>query len=126
MAEKIAIIQLRGTIGARTEVKDTLKMLRLQKRNVCVVYEKTPSIMGMVNKAKDFITWGEINEETLKELKDKRGQPDPKDSKKLKAYFRLNSPKKGLEKGGIKKTLVQGGALGYRKDKINDLIMRML
>lgn len=44
----------------------------------------------------------------------------------FKHFFRLHPPVKGFEKNGIKKPFSLGGALGYRKDKINDLIRRMV
>lgn len=44
----------------------------------------------------------------------------------LKPFFRLKPPEGGLERKGIKKPYSIGGALGYRKDKINELIRRML
>ncbi len=49
-----------------------------------------------------------------------------KDIPGLKPYFRLKPPVKGFEKGGIKKPFSLGGVLGYRKEKINDLIKRMI
>ncbi len=52
-----------------------------------------------------------------KELKDIPG---------LKPFFKLSPPSKGFERQGTKKPFSLGGALGYRKDKINDLIVRML
>jgi len=44
----------------------------------------------------------------------------------LKLFFRLSPPRKGLEKKGVKADYSLGGALGYRKDQINDLLMRMI
>ena len=49
-----------------------------------------------------------------------------KDIPGLKLFFRLSPPRKGLEAKGIKVPFSQGGVLGYRKEKINDLIMRMI
>ncbi len=49
-----------------------------------------------------------------------------KDIPGLKRFFRLTPPLKGFERGGIKKPFSLGGALGYRKDNINDLIKRMI
>ncbi len=49
-----------------------------------------------------------------------------KDVKGLKPVFRLNPPKKGYERGGIKHPYSTGGALGYRGEKINELIERMI
>ena len=48
------------------------------------------------------------------------------DVKKLKPVFRLSPPVKGFERAGIKKPFTTGGALGYRGEKINELIERML
>ena len=54
------------------------------------------------------------------------GKKELKDIPGLKRFFRLRPPEKGFERKGIKKTYAVGGVLGYRKDKINELIMRML
>jgi len=125
-SHKIAAILVRGTIGIKIVFKDTLKMLNLRKRNSCVILEKTPSNTGMLNKVKDFITYGEINDATLQELLKTRGKTDPNNKGKLKRMFTLNSPKKGYGKKGIKKAFSVGGSLGYRGQEINDLIKRML
>jgi len=42
----------------------------------------------------------------------------------VKPVFRLAPPVKGYE--GIKRSFKEGGALGYRGKKINDLIWRMM
>jgi len=44
----------------------------------------------------------------------------------IKKTFRLNPPKKGFERFGIKKPYSTGGALGYRGEKINGLLERMI
>jgi large subunit ribosomal protein L30 len=44
----------------------------------------------------------------------------------LKRIFRLNPPKKGFERKGIKAPYSVGGALGKRGEKIADLIERMI
>lgn len=129
--EKIVIVQVRGTIGASEGVRETLKSLRLHRQNYCTVVLKAPTVEGMIQKAKDFITWGEIDEETHKMLIEKRGGEDKgvSDSSKekgQKGYFRLNPPRKGYGRKGVKKVFGEGGALGYRGEKINDLIRRML
>ena len=139
---RIAIIRVRGKNKLNCEVADTLKMLRLYKQNGCVVVPSKPTYLGMIKKAKDYITQGEISEETYKELVAKRGVEwlgPTQDSKKkynyktlevegkhYKPYFRLNPPTKGFGRKGIKMPFNKGGALGPRADKMNDLIMRML
>ena len=139
---KIAVVLVRGLVNVTQTVKDTLAMLKLTRKNTCVVVESNPVMMGMIKKAKDYITWGEISEETYKELVAKRGVEwlgPTQDSKKkynyktlevegkhYKPYFRLNPPTKGFGRKGIKMPFNKGGALGPRADKMNDLIMRML
>jgi large subunit ribosomal protein L30 len=139
---KVAIILVRGKVTFSQPVKDTLKMLNLPRKNSCTVVEDTPINRGMIKKVKDFTTYGEIDEETFKELVDKRGEEvnnrtsDSKNKynynfveingKKYKSYFRLNPPRKGFGRKGIKIAFKIGGALGDRKEKINDLIKRML
>lgn len=121
----VAVVRIRGEINILTRIQDTLYMLNLYKRNFCVVYDATPSVMGMIRKCKDYVTWGEISEETFKALQ-KRAEKDYNEPGKNKKFYRLNSPKKGYGRKGIKTPFVSGGALGYRGEKMNDLIMRML
>ena len=140
---QLAAVSVRGITGVRSVISDTLKMLRLYKNNYCAVFPNNPVYAGMLLKAKDYITWGEIDNDTFKLLLDKRGEEfkqrttDSKNkikyddfitinNKKLKKYFRLNPPKKGFERGGIKQTFQNGGALGCRGAAINELIKRML
>lgn len=124
---KIAAIRIKGPIKTGSEKNDTFKMLKLYRKNYCVVLDKTPSIVGMVKKVGDNVTWGEIDDSTLKELTAKRGEKTKKDGKEaLKPFFRLSPPKGGFERKGIKVPFSLGGALGYRGEKINDLIRRML
>ena len=54
------------------------------------------------------------------------GKKNFKDVPGLKPYFRLKPPRHGFERGGVKKPYSMGGALGYRKNDINDLIRRMI
>jgi large subunit ribosomal protein L30 len=115
--KKIAVVLIRGLINLNTDIKDTLYMLGLRKKHNCVVLKDTPSIQGMLHKCKDYITWGNISEETLSQLKKVRLQE--------KAYC-LNPPKGGFERKGIKKSFTKGGALGNRGDNINKLITRMI
>lgn len=115
---KIAAIRVRGDVCISKSIRDTLDMIHLHKRNFCAVYEKTPQTMGMLDKVKDHITWGEIDDETLKILNDKRKVEGKK-------FYRLNPPIRGFGRKGIKASFMSGGALGYRGDRINELIIRM-
>jgi large subunit ribosomal protein L30 len=155
--KKIAIIRIRGKIGVKKEIKDTLNLLRLYTQQYCVIVNNTPTITGMLKKVKDYVTWGEINEEAFKELLKARGRlslknqlteqylkeklnlnydeftkeffsfkKSLKDIPGMKLFFKLKPPIRGYERKGIKTPFSLGGALGYRKDNINDLIKRML
>ncbi len=114
---KIAVILIRGIQGMNQDVKDTLRMMNILRRNACTIITNAPHHLGMINKIKNYITYGEVDEATLKVLKEKKGDS---------TVYNLNSPRKGYGRKGIKYTFSQGGALGYRGAQINDLIKRML
>jgi len=153
----IAIVRIHGRTGLKKGIKDTLKMVRLYKKNNCVVVQNSQDMIGMINKIKEYATWGEINEEILKLLLIKRAKLARKKAlteeyikgklkisldefiKKimdfeltlkelpgLKLFFKLSPPKGGFERGGVKKQFALGGVLGYRKEKINDLLKKMI
>lgn len=139
--KKLAVVRIRGITGIKKGIKDTLKMLCLYHNNYCVVLNN--NMLGMIRKVKDYVTWGEIDDETYRLLVEKRGEEfkgretDSKkkisykkfiviNNKKYKKYFRLSPPRGGFERKGIKTPFTKSGALGYRKEKINDLIKRMV
>ena len=134
--KKIAAIRVRGNVTLGSDVKKTLNLLRLYRKNYCSVYENSPTVKGMLNNAKDHITYGEISEEIFQEILNKRGEEykgrsDFKkcftlNNKKIKPYFRLHPPVKGFERKGIKVPYSLGGALGYRGEKMSELIKKML
>ena len=72
--KRIAIIRIKGKAGLKKTVKDTFLLLRLYKKNSCVVVPNTQSYVGMLTKIKDCSTWGEIDEQTFKLLLEKRGR----------------------------------------------------
>ena len=140
---KIAVVRVRGNVNLKHGVKETFTLLRLYRKNFCIVVEDSPSIIGMIKKVKDYVTYGEIDDATYKEIiekrgeeykgreKDRKGKIDYKkfisiEGKKIKPFFRLSPPKKGFGRKGIKVSFKVHGALGYRADKINDLIKRMI
>ena len=141
--KKLAVIRIRGLTGVRHDIDNTLKKLRLYKKNHCVVVPRTENYLGMVKKISDYVTWGDIDEKTYDALVEKRMEEykgrvsDRKgkinynrfidvNGKRIKKIFRLNSPKKGYGRKGIKVSFKSGGALDYRGDKINDLLKRMI
>ncbi len=120
---KIAVIRIRGTDDVNSHIEDTMRMLRLHKKHTCAVFEKSDNLMGMLMKSKDYVTYGELDDDTYKLLVDKRGI---KKDGKLQKYFHLQPPRGGFGRRGVKYSFGQRGALGYRGVKINDLIKKMI
>ncbi|MCQ2964195.1 MAG: 50S ribosomal protein L30 [archaeon] len=148
------VIRVRGTTGVIGNIASTLQMLRLNRINHAVLVEENPSYKGMLQKGKDYITWGEIDTETLVELIEKRGKlvggaaiteeylaenTDYSSFEEL-ANALINSEIKAKDinmkpvfrlhpprKGyeGIRHSVNEGGSLGYRGEAINDLAKRM-
>ncbi len=146
-AMKIAVVRVRGEVRVRNDIRDTLKMLSLDRVNWMTVIDNTPTCMGMVKKAKDYITWGEVDAQLFESIVEKWGRKagdaklskaEAKEfSKKLmagettfkeagvKSSFRLHPPSRGYERGGVKQHVTLGGALGSRGKDINVLLAKM-
>lgn len=110
----IVAVRVKGRVGVDKPVEDTLRMLHLYRKNFCAILEDSKVTKGMLAKVENYITWGVAEEETIKMLEQKSKKP----------FIRLNSPRKGYGRKGIKKRFSVGGALGERP--IGDLIKRML
>jgi len=154
MASKIfAIVRVRGRVGTRGAVNDALRMLRLTRINHCALAPAADALEGMLQMCKDYITWGEVDAKTLARLLEKRGRliGDKKITAEIlskagfssfdaladavlagskmpekigiKKIFRLHAPRGGYRH--TKKPYPKG-ALGYRGEKINDLLRAMM
>jgi large subunit ribosomal protein L30 len=152
----ICAVRVRGTIRASRDVRETLKMLHLTRNNYAVLIDDRPSFIGMLKAAQNFITWGEASKEIVDTLIRKKGKlagnkkfteeyaqtAGRKSLNELteaifnchieysklpnvQPVFKLHPPTKGF-KGKIKKSYDMGGELGYRGEKINELIKRMI
>ena len=152
----ICAVRVRGTIRASRDVRETLKMLRLTRNNYAVLIDYRPSFIGMLKAAQNFITWGEASKEIVHMLITKKGRlignkklteeyAQTAGFKSLdelaeaifncrveylklpnvQPVFKLHPPTKGF-KGKIKKSYGAGGELGYRGEKINELVKRMV
>lgn len=137
----IAIIRIEGRVRVNKDLEETMNRLRIRKKYACVVLNPNKEQEGMIKKLNNNVAYGEISLETLEKLIEARGQPIDKkkkiDSKKaaesiskngsyeennLKPFFRLHPPRKGIKS----KVHFPKGVLGNNKEKINDLILRML
>jgi len=146
-------LRVRGRTGIKGEIADTLDMLRLTRINHAVLLSENPTYLGMLRKGKDYITWGELDQETLTQLIEKRGRfpgrerftpeeltGDYSSAEELaeallkeettleevgmKPIFRLHPPRKGYNH--IRKSFREGGTLGYRGEEISQLIKKMI
>ncbi len=151
----IAVVRIRGKIGINRDIERTLYLLRLRKKNHCVILNLNKNVVGMLNKIKHYVTWGEINKEILEELLKKRGRIAgnkrlTEEYLKQKINMGFDEFSKKLIEGKIKLTDVPGikpffrlkpptkgfkntkkefslgGDLGYRGKEINELLKRMI
>jgi len=68
------IIRVRGNIGIDIRIKDTIKHLNLTKVNHAVIVPENETYEGMLQKSKDYVTWGEISEAAIATLLKERGR----------------------------------------------------
>jgi len=151
----IAAIRVKGEVHTPYFIRDTMQMLRLDRKNHMVLLADTASNVGMLKKVEYLVTFGPMDAVTLGRLLEKRGRlvgdkhldaeflkkHKAKDFQELasailtgkktlkelgvKPVFRLHPPKKGFGRAGIKKSFSVGGGVGNRKEKINELIKAM-
>ena len=70
----IAIVRIRGGIRTNNDIRDTLSMLRLDRQNHLVLVHSNPVLKGMLQKVKDYVTWGEPDLETITNVIQFRGK----------------------------------------------------
>ena len=151
-----AVVRVRGTVNVKPDIKRTLKLLRLTRANHCVLLEEKPSFKGMLQVAKDYTTWGEIDKDVLSKLIKTKGRLEGEEDI-TEDYVKSSTSYSGVDKlvqaivdnkfkykeipnvkplfrlnppkkgyEGVKRSFKNGGALGYRGKEINKLIERML
>lgn len=70
----LILIRIRGTVNITGKTADTLDMLHLSRPNHAVVIPKTESYLGMVNRVKDYVAYGDVDAQTLAALIKARGR----------------------------------------------------
>ncbi len=69
------IIRIMGTVDVRPKLEHTLYLLRLRQRFAASLYHSSlPGLEGMLQKIRDWTTWGEIDRDTLIQLIRVRGR----------------------------------------------------
>lgn len=152
----LAVIRVRGSTGIRKEAEDTAALLRLHRINHMVLVRDDEQTLGMLRKIKDYVTWGEIDRDTLelllrhRLLLKGRRKPDEQNLESLLGYKSFSDMADAImsgkarisqieqvvpvfrlhpPRGGyeyIRKQYTQGGSSGYRGKEINTLIKKML
>ena len=130
----IAAVRVRGHVGVRGTIEETLTRLNLKRVNNCTLIKVNDPYLGMLKKCTNMIAYGEIDEETLARLVKKfalnvdptgiiNGKTDIAQLREMMP-MRLHPPKHGY--GDTKLHFNQGGTLGYMGPEINGLIKRMV
>ena len=152
----MAIVRIRGGVRTNQDIRDTLSMLKLTRQNHLVFVPTNPVSKGMLQKVKDYVTWGEPDIETMTKVIALRGRLIG-DREITDEYIKANSgfaTMRGFAaavlgqqakysdlkeikpvirlhppRGGYENTKISytaGGSLGHRGKAINVLIMKML
>ncbi len=96
---KLAVVRVRGIRKVKPKIKKTLEFLRLNRPNHCVVVDDSPTAKGMLSIVKDYVTFGEIDEETFSRLLYKRGRRGSKLLKNITEKEKIKSAAKDILDG---------------------------
>jgi large subunit ribosomal protein L30 len=151
----LAVVRVRGRSDIFHEIEQTMELLHLHRNCHATLIDNRQAYLGMLQKAHNYLTWGEISKENIALLLKKRGKLEG--NKKLTDDYAKELGYKSLDdlaeaiyegkvefnklpkikpvfrlhppskgfKGKIKKSYATGGVTGYRGEDINDLIKRM-
>ncbi|MEK6800417.1 MAG: uL30 family ribosomal protein [Nanoarchaeota archaeon] len=139
----ILVIRISGMVNVSQRIEDALYRLNLRRKYSAVLIHETPENLKLLKILRNHVAYGPIDQNTLVELIEARAEPIKKEttikaketadqlSKKslsdlgIKPFFRLHPPRGGIDSkkhfGSSSK-----GVLGSNKEKINDLVRRML
>jgi len=152
----LAVVRVHGVSDVFREINQSMKMLHLERNCHATLVDNRHAYLGMLKKAQNYLTWGEISKETLALLLKKRGRLVG--GKKLTDEYAQEAGKKSLDelvealyngevefyrlpnikpvfrlhppskgfKGKVKRSYASGGVTGYRAEAINDLLRQMI
>ena len=152
------VVRARSDVTVERSIRETMGMLNLTRVNHAVIIPENPQYNGMLQKVKDYVTWGDADAGLVEKMISERGRligdkpvtdaivkggTDYKSIKdfskaitsgdatvknlaEMKRVFRLHPPRGPKGWGGLKRTYVVGGALGYRGEDITALVERMI
>ena len=148
------VVRMRGTVNVPYWANTTLQSLNLVKKFRATIVPESDEYSGMLDRIRQLVAWCRVDNETVKDLLDKKGRKTasqplkktdlPKEYDSLdklasdiandavifsrldgiKPWFALNPPRGGFKKS-IKKQVPQNGILGENKLLI-DLVKKMM
>jgi len=68
------VVRVRSNVNVERSIRETMDYLNLTKVNHAVIIPENDQYRGMLQKAKDYITWGEATEETVEKMLSERGR----------------------------------------------------
>jgi len=139
----IAAIRISGDVKITEKIRETLFRMRLRRKYSLVLIKPTEANIKILRHVRDYVAYGTIDKKTLSDLLESRAQPIKKGAKinvleviskldkssfqdlGIKPFFRLHPPRKGIDSKNHFGTS-RKAVLGDNREKINDLIRRML
>ena len=68
------VVRARSNVGVERGIKETMTHMNLTKVNHAVIIPENPQYRGMLQKAKDYITWGEATPGLVEMMLSGRGR----------------------------------------------------
>jgi large subunit ribosomal protein L30 len=148
------VVRMRGTVNVPYWADTTLLSLNLAKKFRATIVPENKEYLGMLNRIRQLVAWCRVDNDTVKDLLNKKGKKTASQSltaselskeysdldklasdiandsvifsklKGIKPWFALNPPRGGFKKS-IKKQTNQNGVLGENKLLI-DLVKKMM
>lgn len=108
------VVRVRSDRGVERRIRDTMAMLNLTRVNHATIIPENATYSGMLQKSKDFVTWGVVDAETIENLLKTRGRlvgDKPVDDAAIKSGSEFKTVKafaKALAKGEATMKSVDG------------------
>ena len=90
------VVRVRSDRGVERRIRHTMAMLNLTRVNHATIVPESSTYAGMLQKSKDFVTWGVIDANTIESLLKERGRMvgnKPVDDAAIKANSEFKSMK---------------------------------
>jgi large subunit ribosomal protein L30 len=68
------VVRVRSNVNVERSIRETMDYLNLTKVNHAVIIPENEQYRGMLQKAKDYITWGDATEEIVEKMLSERGR----------------------------------------------------